>query len=295
MPVSPPRPKGPPLNALRAFEAAARNGGFAGAAEELCVTPGAVSQHIRALEDWAGYPLFERHSQGVQLTDEGRQVASLLATAFDTLGDAVGLLRALAPEDHVQIAALPSIAQLWLSHRLPDIRQALAPVNLSVSALETPPNLRRAPFDLSIFMRRPTGAPGEILLADDMILPVCAPSLAAQLHRPEDLQACTFLHDASWIEDWPLWAGSEAPDLQPDMTGPQFSLYSMALEEAKNGAGVLIGHLPLIERDLAAGTLVAPFDKPVSTGRSLVLEHGAADLQSRVLRQVIAMLRQSAG
>ena len=83
MSVSPPRPKGPPLNALRAFEAAARLGGFALAAEELSVTPGAVSQHIRALEDWAGVALFERRAQGVRLTPEGAALAPRFARAFD--------------------------------------------------------------------------------------------------------------------------------------------------------------------------------------------------------------------
>ena len=179
MSVNPPRPKGPPLNALRAFEAAARLGGFANAAEELCVSPGAISQHIKTLEDWLGAPLFTRRSQGVKLSEFGASVAPSLYAAFDAMGEAVHQMRALSAHQTVHIAALPSVAQLWLSPRLPAIRAALPEVSISVSALETPPNLAREMFDLSLFLRAPTGAPHEVILADDLIYPVCTPALAA--------------------------------------------------------------------------------------------------------------------
>ena len=112
MSISPPRPKGPPLNALRAFEAAARLGGFTPAADELCVTPGAISQHIKSLEDWAGSPLFVRRSQGVSLTELGESVAAEFSTAFDAMGNAVRALRTRAAQSSINIAALPSVAQL---------------------------------------------------------------------------------------------------------------------------------------------------------------------------------------
>lgn len=95
MAISPPRPKGPPLNALRAFEAAARLGGFAAAADELCVTSGAIAQHIKSLESWAGADLFERRSQGVRLTALGSAVAAQFSAAFDGLGEAVHSLRSV--------------------------------------------------------------------------------------------------------------------------------------------------------------------------------------------------------
>ena len=112
MSVQPPRPKGPPLNALRAFEAAARLGSFARAANELCVTPGAVAQHISSLESWAGAPLFQRRARGVALSPLGRAVAPALGEAFDRLADASHLLRRMAAPAQIRIATLPSIAQL---------------------------------------------------------------------------------------------------------------------------------------------------------------------------------------
>ena len=108
MSLDPPLPKGPPLNALRAFEAAARLGGFALAASELGVTPGAVAQHIKALEDWARMPLFRRKSQGVELTDQGRLICDDLSRAFDLIGTSVQNLRSGAEDSEIRIAALPS-------------------------------------------------------------------------------------------------------------------------------------------------------------------------------------------
>jgi len=154
MSISPPRPKSPPLNAMRAFESAARLGGFSKAADELCVTPGAISQHIKSLEEWAGAPLFKRRSQGVMLTELGMETASQFSDAFDALGGAVRSLRSGARQSTINIAALPSVAQLWLSPRLPAIRAALSDLKISITALETPPNLYREMFDISISHHR---------------------------------------------------------------------------------------------------------------------------------------------
>lgn len=294
MTVSPPRPKGPPLNALRAFEAAARLGGFSNASEELCVTPGAVSQHIKTLEDWVGVELFERRSQGVQLTQIGEDLAPEFAKAFDAMGEAVRQLRSRAKNRALQIAALPSIAQLWLSPRLPEIRKALPQVRLSVSATEMPPNLSREMFDLSLFFRVPTGSSREVVLASDTIFPVCAPELSKELKTPEELDGVTLLHDALWPDDWALWAGYSAPDLTGLDRGPSFSLYAVALEEAKHGAGVLIGHECLVEKALQKGELVAPFAERVSTPKSLVLETAVEVRPGDDLARVAALLKGAA-
>lgn len=112
------RPAGPHLNALRAFEAAARHQNFVSAANELHVTPGAVSQHIKTLEAWAGTALFVRRAHGVALTDAGRALVPEFVDAFDGLYSAVRALRSLQPITEVHIATFPSIAQLWLSRRL---------------------------------------------------------------------------------------------------------------------------------------------------------------------------------
>lgn len=266
MSVSPPRPKGPPLNALRAFESAARLGGFAAAANELCVTSGAISQHVKALEAWVGTDLFERRSQGVRLTPLGTEILADFSAAFDRMGEAVQKLHSRARPNRIRIAALPSVAQLWLSPRLPAIREATPDIAISVTAMETAPNLKRDPFDLSIFFRKQGEDRGDLSLGPDRIFPVCSPAMAERLHHPSDLASGTLLHDASWSQDWALWLDAMGVDQIRASDGPAFSLYSLALEEAANGAGVLIGHDHLVQRHLHSGLLVAPF-----TG-SLVLE-----------------------
>ncbi|WP_347311154.1 LysR family transcriptional regulator [Defluviimonas sp. SAOS-178_SWC] len=268
MPVAPPRPKGLPLNALRAFEAAARLGGFAAAATELGVTPGAVTSHVKALEDALGAALFDRDAKGVRLTALGRRVLPDFTEAFDRLGLAVQGLRAEAAPRTVHIATLPAIAQLWLSPRLPGLRAAAPEITISITAMEAPPDLKRAPFDLNLFYR-PAGE-GRALAGDD-IFPVCAPVLATRLAAPEDLAGLPCLTDSAWADDWTRWADVAMPGRDFTPAGPVFSLYALAVEEAVNGAGVLIGHSALVQAHLDSGALVAPFARRVATGLALTL------------------------
>ena len=271
MPVLPPRPKGPPLNAMRAFEAAARLGGFTLAAEELCVTPGAVSQHVKSLEDWAGTALFERRSHGVRLTRAGAALAPEVTAAFDQMGQATRILQGLRPETTIHIAALPSLAQLWLSPHLPSLRRAFPKVRFSVTGLERTPNLMREMFDWSLFLEQPPDDHGAFVLEEDTIFPVCAPALAKQMRRPEDLWSHPLLIDDSWSQDWASWALAAGLPADDVPSGHNFSLYALALSEACNGGGVLMGHACLVRQALEEGQLVAPFDIRVPTGRALVL------------------------
>jgi DNA-binding transcriptional LysR family regulator len=179
--------------------------------------------------------------------------------AFDSLANAVQILRAEAAPRVVHIATLPAVAQLWLSPRLPALRAAAPEIEISITAMEAPPNLKRAPYDLSLFY----GETGQ-LVAEDVIFPVCSPILALKLRRPEDLADVTCLTDASWSHDWKTWADSAMPGLKFTPRGPRFSLYALALEEAAGGAGVLMGHQALVATHLAAGALVAPFGQKVT-------------------------------
>ena len=266
MPVAPPRPKDHPLTALRAVEAAARRDGFAAAAQELGVTPGAVTAHVKHLEQTLGAPLFTRTPRGVRLTPLGQQSLPHFTAAFDALGQAINDLRAAAAPRPVHIATLPAIAQLWLSPRLPALRAAAPDITISITALETPPNLKRSPYDLSLFFD--DSAQGR--LTPDTIFPVCAPSLAARLKTPQDIAHHPCLSDATWSDDWQLWAQT-LPEPPPIPQGPTFSLYALAVEECVNGAGLLMGHETLITAHLKDGRLIAPFPQRVTLPRGLRL------------------------
>ncbi|AUQ55028.1 LysR family transcriptional regulator [Phaeobacter inhibens] len=293
MPVSPPRPKGPPLNAMRAFEAAARLNGFVAAAQELGVTPGAVSQQVKALEDWTGEPLFQRNPQGVVLTAAGKALLPSFVDAFDALGAATQALRSLRPVQDLHIAALPCIAQLWLPQRLDRLRRALPDLKISVTAMEEPPNLNRELFDFAIFYASPDERPeAALVLQGDRIFPVCAPAVAAGLNHPEDLPQFTLLQDQTWAGDWAQWSKSTGLALPNADSGPAYSLYSLALQQAIAGAGVLMGHEALVADALDQGSLICPFkDLRADSGRQLILVQPPRARRGSAHETILALLR----
>ncbi len=294
MAVSPPRPKMPQLNALRAFEASARLNSISAAAAELFVTPAAVAQQIKSLESWAGEKLFKRNAQGVELTPLGSSVMADFTDAFDHLGAAVQKLRTSAAPLEVRIAALPSIAQLWVSPKLPEIREAMPQVLISVSALEQRPNLVREPFDLAIFYEDQSVENVAATVGCDMIYPVCSPAIAARLKSVNDLAGEVFLHDSTWKNDWKTWLSVASPGQNLNKSGPEFSLYSLALEECKNGAGVLIGHEALVRAQIDSGQLVEPYAIKVALPRNLAFSTLKPLDENPVLAKVVAMLKQGA-
>ncbi|WP_306113175.1 MULTISPECIES: LysR substrate-binding domain-containing protein [unclassified Roseovarius] len=294
MSASSPRPNMPHLNALRAFEAAARLGSFSLAAEELYVTPAAVTQQIKSLEAWAGMVLFERHAQGVTLTDATRDALPTLTEAFDLLGSSVHTLVRKARPRAIKIAALPSIAQFWLSPRLSALRDAVPGLEISVTARETLPNLKREPFDLCLFLEKSSDASGAIPLAQDEIFPVCAPSVAQRLAKRADLAAETWLNDENWSGDWDRWVSATGGGIPQPASRPVFSLFGLALEEAINGAGVLIGHRLLVGKHLQSGALVAPFPDPVPLVRQLFLRIGLGAGEDPVIAEIVNLLSREA-
>ena len=292
MPVAPPFPRLPSLNALRAFEAAARLGGFAAAGAELQVTPGAVAAQIKALEDDLRAPLFARHAHGVRLTALGQNALPAFVAAFDTLGQATRDLRAEAAPRRVHIAALPALAQLWLGPRLPALRARLPGTEISVTALETPPNLKRLPFDLCLF-HSTDPSPGATRLCGDDLLPVCTPALAARLRTVDDLRHLPCLTDSAWAGDWALWAATAMPGQPFAAQGPVFSLFALALAEALNGAGVLMAHRQLVAQHLASGALIAPFGVSVPLPGSITLWSLPGGQPGGAVQAVAAALRDA--
>lgn len=268
MSLAPVRPPLVSLNALRAFEAAARLGGFAAAAEELRVTPAAVAQQVKVLEAWVDAPLFERRHRGVTLTPLGARALTSLAPAFDQLGAAARALRTDAAPETLRIAALPALAQLWLAPRLPDVRAALGAGAVSVVAMERPPNLLRELFDLAVFYEPAPGAADVIDLGPDQIFPVASPDLARRLAG--DLAAAPRLADANWGDDWAAWPGPRSPS-PPAI----HSLFAMAVAEAKAGAGVLMARGRLVAEDLANGTLHRIGDLAAETPGALMISLAA--------------------
>ncbi|MCZ6863894.1 MAG: LysR family transcriptional regulator [Alphaproteobacteria bacterium] len=266
------QPKGPHLNALRAFETAARLGSFTAAAEELSVTPGAIAQHVKSLEAWAESPLFFRNTRGVVLTPLGEELLPDFTRAFDCLSEAVQALRTKGAPQKVRIATLPAIAQLWLSERLGRLRKINPDISVSVIAAQTMPNLAREPFDIALFFDDGPLEKGDTEIFQDRIFPVCSPEIGSRLSSVSLLADESLLHDSTWADDWDIWLASVPGGTEINSNGPVYSLFSVALEEARNGAGVLMAHEALVAPFLKSGELVTPFDHQVTLPRRLVMK-----------------------
>lgn len=260
----------PSLNALRAFEAVSRHLNLSRAAEELHVTPAAVSHQIKALEEDLGTTLLRRVRREFFLTEAAQAGLPALREAFDLLAESVEQMRSDRPGRLLTISVMPSLASTWLVPRLKRFRELNPEVDIRLDTTDRVVDLRREGIDLAI--RYGAGDyPGlEVTqLFGDAIFPVCSPQLQAGPHplrTPEDLRHHELLHVdwAPFMEesgDWHNWllAAGEA-DKVDARRGQRFSHLNFALQAAVRGEGVAIGSTALAADDLEAGRLVRPFE-----------------------------------
>lgn len=253
------------LNGIKAFEAAARSGSFAGAGAELNVSAAAVSRMVHLLEQRLGVALFERKANRLVMTSAGRAYQSGLTPIFDALASLTAQVTAPSSVRVLTIGVGPTFAMRWLIPRLADFRTEEPDIDVRITT-----GGAAAPFgdDWSCGIKLGDGEwPGlvaEPLFAADL-LPVCAPRLAAQLRRPGDLKGPTLLRVAHSPHDWPLWLKA-AGVARVTARGPEFQFYGQALQASVDGLGVAMGIRPYIDDDLAAGRLVAPFAVTVPKG-----------------------------
>jgi len=263
----------PPLSALRAFEAAARLGSATAAAQELFVTHGAVSRHIRALEDWAGVALFERVGKRLKLTDAGRAYRDAAAVAFDGIAAATQRLRESGGTQLLIVNALPTFAMRWLLPRLAQFQRQAPRVEMKlVTSDVAAARLAHGSFHVAIRREEepwPKGLVGASFLAEREI-PVAAPALLKKipLKTPADLARHTLLHADTRPGAWTRWltAAGAAP-VEAKAGRQHFDHFYLALQAASDGLGVALGPLPIIEDDLKAGRLVAPLAGPALPSR----------------------------
>ncbi|MEM8635578.1 MAG: transcriptional regulator GcvA [Pseudomonadota bacterium] len=258
----------PPLNALRAFEAAARRLSFTKAAEELNVTPGAISQQIRQLEDYAGAPLFKRTGRSVLLTDSAQATLPLVREAFDQIAEAGRVMQAPARRGRVMVSSAPSFAAKWLAPRLENFHRGHEGIEAWVSADMGLTDFNTADADIAIRYGRGQydGLKSEQLL-DEAVLPVCSPALlegADGIRKPADLANHTLLHDESAendpsCPDWASWLAARNVLGVQSRRGPRFNQAVLVIEAAISGQGVALAKRAVAATDLAAGRLVAPF------------------------------------
>ncbi len=246
------------LNGIKAFEAAARSGSFAGAGAELNVSAAAVSRMVHLLEQRLGVDLFERKANRLAMTAAGRAYQSGLTPIFDALASLTAQVTAPSSQRVLTLGVGPTFAMRWLIPRLADFQKEAPDIEVRITT-----GGAAAPFgdDWSCGIKLGDGdwpdLVAEPLFSADL-LPVCAPRLAAQLKRPSDLRGPNLLRVAHAAEDWPLWLKA-AGVARVSARGPEFEFYGQAQQAAADGLGVAMGIRPYIDDDLAAGRLVAPF------------------------------------
>ena len=259
----------PPLNAIRAFEAAARRGSFVEAAKDLHVTHWAIGKQIRHLEDWLGVPLFERRARGVALTDHGADLLTDVGAALARLTSATGRLRAPRSERRVsgvvRVNVLSSFALRWLLPRLSRFQQAYPSIEVKISTTSRKLRYVGTAFDIGIRagVEHGAGIQCETLMPDRR-LPVCSPAILRDrpVETARDLRRHVLLHSTTTRSAWPQWlSAAGVPGLAPVRQLELDHVY-LQLQAAVDGLGVALGSLPLVEADLAAGRLVCPIAAP---------------------------------
>lgn len=251
------RPRLPPLNSLRLFEASARLLSFKNAAEELLLTPSAVSHGIQTLEEWLGMPLFLRTTKGLVLSEAGNAYIPIVRQALELLASGSASIASKQSIGQLAISMAPTFAAKWLLPRLHRFRDRYPDIRVVIDTSHERTELSDGGADLAIRMGRGNwqGIIADKLLSEEMI-PVCSPAIFNRVRSLKDIEQSPLIHVTTVSEDWATWATSTGRAVPDPAKGLQFDTIQMAFEAACQGLGVAIGRKPLVNSELASGTLV---------------------------------------
>ena len=259
----------PGLQSLKAFDASARHLSFTKAAQELNVTPAAVSHQIKQLEEAIGVPLFQRTSRHMQLTRQGLILKPAIADALDGLTKALQRIRQTDNPKQVRVTASPSIAAKWLVPRIDRFLDSVPGADVRIDVSSSVLDFDRDDVDVAI--RFGDGNyPGLQVdkMFHDVLFPVCSPAMLQRgkpLREPRDLLQHTLIHleyeaqGAVW-PNWRMWMLAAGVKDFNDTRGLHFSQTSLAIQAAIDGHGIALGDSTLVGDDIAAGRLVKPFE-----------------------------------
>jgi len=274
-----------PLNALRAFEASARHLSFVKAAEELSVTPAAVSHQVKKLEEYLGLPLFRRRSQGLLLAESGQMLSADLRDVFLRMDKAVEQVTDRDSQGSITLTVAPTFAVMWLIPRLQKFYTLHPDIDVRISTSLALVDFKRDDFDAAIRLGSGNWFGLEsIKLFDESVTPMCSPRLlegSDAIRTPNDLQKHVLLHNHSMDYDpeaptWQSWLEAARANNVDASRGIHFSLPDHGLQASMDGAGVVLGWRFLSAKDLAAGRVVAPFELALPLGSSFYLTYPQA-------------------
>ncbi len=291
----------PPLTALRSFEVAARHGSFSKAADELCVTHGAVSRQVRALEDWSGVVLFERRGKKVSLTEAGRRFADKVGAAFGDIAAAARTLRSEANiSQQLTLNVLPTFAMRWLLPRLAKFQFAHPQIELRLVTSDQPLD-RLAPGQFDVAVRRESAQTGGdyrtgVVFTEEEV-PVCSPAFvdANPVTCAGDLKSLPLLVADTRSGSWDRWFASAGESgVGDEVALRRFDHFYLALQAAIDGLGFALGPLPLIEEDLAEGRLVAPLAGPTLSASPYCWVVRLSEAEDPAVKQFLSWLEEEA-
>lgn len=291
----------PSLDRLAVFDAAARHLSFTKAAAERFLTQSAVSRQIAVLEAELGVPLFRRRHRALDLTDDGRRLAAAVADALAGLRTVVGVIRGPLSRSRREVLTLtttPGLASLWLIPRLADFMAAHPHIDVRIDATHDLRSLASEGYDVAIRYGN-TATLGGTPLFDEVVQPVCAPSLLKRgkppLKVPADLRAHTLLQTGSisvqgMPDEWQSWLTAVgAGDVEPAAL-LTFNNYDTAVAAAVSGQGVLLGKRPIIDRLLRQRALVAPFKGAWASARGYAVVTATAAARRPAAQALCAWL-----
>ncbi len=292
------------LNGLRAFEAAARQASFALAAEELAVTPAAVSLQIKRLEDYLGVRLFERLPRRVELTDAGHAMLPLLKEGFDLLAEALARAGSSGARRTLVVSLTPSVAAKWLMPRLERFTALHPEIEIRLDTTTRLVDFAREQVDLALRYGagRWPGMTVTPLMSED-VFPVCSPKLRVgrrALRHPSDLAHCTLIHDASMpkasaFPQWSAWLEAAGVTGVDSRRGLHLNASMLAIQAAIEGQGVALGRSVLVADDLSSGRLVRPFARRTLLRFGYYIVHPVRSAQPKAVAAFSAWLMQEAG
>ena len=265
----------PPLNALKMFEASARNLSFSGASEELFVTPSAVSHQVKALENFLGVELFHRSNRKVTLTTQGEQYLASVKHAFDEIEMATHRLSVTQGASVVQISVAPNFLIRWLMPRMSRFRALFPDVELQINASMGLLDFDRSSTDMAVYYGSGEWDDIEVeFLRKVMLVPVCGPGLletGPPLEKPSDLVNHTLIYVSKRTWEWDNWLKKAGVEFITPKGSMQLSSGQLTTAAAQENLGVALADQTLISREVESGKLVVPFDIPLDTKKAFYL------------------------
>lgn len=296
----------PPLNALRAFEAAARTGSYVAAAEELGVSPAAVSQQVRNLEEFLGKQLFMRFNNRVSLTDAGQMIFVGTSDALQSISALTEQVMSGGTRQRLVISVITSIAERWLEPRLAAFARKEGAPRIELRIEGDPVDFARHNIDLRVcYGTNVYPEMSTLRLFHDEVMPLCSPGYldrngdartgGMQMVPDEDLIHINWGPSFVSHPTWHAWFAKMGVDRPNDTKGHQVGMSSLALDLARDGLGVVLGQKVMAGGDLAAGRLVALSELTIALGHPYCLVYPRSKARKPGMQALIDWLMKETG